>query len=284
MGIEGHESPRDVASEKQKHPWEIFPTDDTSANLSEKEREQVKKKNESKAKHKMQLSKTKKWVNSHRILLLSIVIAIILLIASGVFAYFKIQERNIEKNKPVSEEDCTPLILCGFPEDFNIEKAYTAQQAYQYAAYVADEVAIEGVDDPYSDTTKIEDNMSLFIENLKSDYEKLYFRIYTTILIARYENPTRAMYLLEKIEQEKHEFDKNQRYVYYMAYEEYYYVLGDTENFEKWRTLVAEDAEFVEDTFVYIDEDTGEAVRDEEVIEKVKETIRKEKEEREKNK
>jgi hypothetical protein len=284
MGIEGHESPRDVASDKQKHPWEIFPTDESSANLSEKEREQLKKKKDNKAKHKMQLSKTKKWVNTHRILLLSIVIAVVILAAGGIVAYYKIQEKNIEKDKPVAEDDGTPLILYGFPEDFNIEKAFTAQQAYQYAAYIADEVAVEGIEDPYSDTTKVEDNMSLFVENLKSDYEKLYFRIYTTILISRYENPTRAKYLLEKIEQENHQLDKNQRYVYCMAYEEYYYVLGDTENFDNWRTRVAEDAEFVEDTFVYVDEQTGEPARNEEVIAKVKETIRKEKEEREKNK
>lgn len=281
MGIEGHESPRDVASEEQKHPWEIFPKDESSANLSEKERENLKKKKENKNKRDMQLSKTKKWVNSHHILILSVIIAIVILVAGGIFAVYKMKENDIKKEGQTNEDDGTALIVYGFPEDFKIKDAYTAHNAFQYATEIVQKVALEGIEDPYSDTTKIEDNMSLFIENLNTDYEKLYFRIYTCFLLAKYENPSRAMYLLQNIDAENHTFDKNQRYMYYKAQMEYYYILDDNENSEIWRKKIQDDAEFTEDTYVYVDEDSGEMVRDEELIKVMKEKIRKEKEERE---
>lgn len=284
MGIEGHESPRDVASEDKKHPWEIFPKDETSANLSEKEREQLKKKNENKAKRKMHLSKTKKWVNTHHILLLSIAIAAIILISGGVFAIFKLNEKKISDEKPAVEDDA-PLILYGFPDDFNVKDAITAFQAFDYANTVVGKIAIEGVSDPRGDTAKIEDNMDLFIEGLSTDYEKLYFRIYTAFLLSTYENPTRGQYLLETIEYENknliNELDKNQRYMYYKAYEAYYYALGDNENHDLWQKKIQNDPEFIADDYVLLNEETGEVITDEEIINLTKEVVKKAKEERE---
>ena len=236
MGIEGHESPRDVASEKQKNPWEIFPTDDTSANLSEKEREQVKKKKESKAKRKMQLSKTKKRVNSHRILLLSIVASIIILACGGIFVYTKI---NGDKKAETESQDFEDL---GYPEDFTIKDSVDALVAYDYVTQ-SKEAALEGVDNPFEDTTKIEDNMDLYIEKLDSDYDKLCYRLYTAILLSSYDNPARAQYILDKIDSENHDMDANQRYIYYKAYMGVYYALGDTENYNIWEQKLVTDPE-----------------------------------------
>ena len=242
MGIEGHESPRDVASEDKKHPWELFPKDETSANLSEKEREQLKKKNENKAKRKMQLSKTKKWINTHHILLLAIVIAVAIVVSGSIFAVIKANENK----KPVvdrSEIEDTSA----YPDDYNIKEAITPYVAFGYAVSVVKEIALEGVTDPMTDTVKIEDNMDIYIDSLSSEYEKIYYRLYTAVLLSDYDNPGRAKYLLDKFELENHELDKNQRYVYYIAYEMYYRTMGDTENYKIWHEKKINDPEMKDD-------------------------------------
>ena len=242
MGIEGHESPRDVASEDKKHPWEIFPKDETSANLSEKEREQLKKKNENKAKRKMQLSKTKKWINTHHILLLAIVIAVAIVVSGSIFAVIKVNENK----KPV--EDLTKNDeFASYPSDFKVKDAVTPYAAFDYAASVVSEIALEGVSNPKEDTVKIEDNMDVYIDSLDSEYEKTYYRLYTCVLLISYDNPGRAKYLLDKFELESHELDKNQKHVYYMAYKMYYYAMGDTENYKAWEEKQSADPEMKDD-------------------------------------
>lgn len=240
MGNEGQDS-RDVAGENQKHPWEILPEDEASANLSEKERENLKNKEEKRVKRKARVAKVKSWVGGHRKLLI-IGLAAVVLVGGGIFAYFKI--------KGSSEEDIVSVDRDGGNDSFDYANAYDIKNAknvydaMDYANVVVKKIALEGVSDPYDDTSKIEDNMIAYINTLTSDYEKVYYRLYTSVLLSSYGNTAQAKRYIEKVEAEGHVFDRNQKYMYYMAYREYYYILEDKENYELWTKNSLEDPIF----------------------------------------
>lgn len=240
MGNEGQGS-RDVAGEKQKHPWEILPEDEASANLSEKERENLKNKEEKRVKRKARVAKVKSWVGGHRKLLI-IGLAAVVLVGGGIFAYFKI--KDLSSAEEVYVDIDTPS---GYADDYNIENAITSYIAYDYANTVVKKIALEGVSNPEEDTSKIEDNMIAYINTLTSDYEKVYYRLYTSVLLSSYGNTEQAKHYIDKIEQEGHELDRIQKYVYYLAYREYYYTIEDEENYELWTKKYIEDPIFDEE-------------------------------------
>lgn len=241
MGNEGQGS-RDVAGENQKHPWEVLPEDEASANLSEKERENLKNKEEKRVKRKARVAKVKSWVGGHRKLLIIGLVAIIL-VGGGIFAYFKIKGSSVTEYVWEDREDDVK----GYDNGCDIKNAIVSYIAADCADSVVKEIALEGVGDPYSDTSKIEDNMITYINTLTSDYEKVYYRLYTSVLLSSYGNTEQAKRYIDKVEKEGHELDKNQKYMYYLAYREYYYVLEDNENYNLWNTKYLEDPIFEEE-------------------------------------
>jgi len=241
MGNEGQGS-RDVAGEKQKHPWEILPEDEASANLSEKERENLKNKEEKRVKRKARVAKVKSWVGGHRKLLI-IGLAAVVLVGGGIFIYSK---TKVEPSTELVWEDREENIPA-YDEKFDIKNAITSYIAADYASTVVKKIALEGVNNPTEETSKIEDNMIAYINTLTSDYEKVYYRLYTSVLLSSYGNTAQAKRYIEKIESEGHVLDKNQKYMYYLAYREYYYILEDEENYNLWVQKWNEDPIFDEE-------------------------------------
>ncbi len=245
MGTEGHDSPRDVASKKQKHPWEVFPDDGTSAEISEKKREEKTR-------------KIKEWVGSHKVLIFVIALVMIALIAAGIFAIYKINEINAKKEQEKEQQTSTHHYV--FPEDFKIKDALTVQQAYSYTRNVIrKKIALAGVDPENPDPIKIEDNMNAYIETLDSDYEKVYYRLYTIYLMFAYNYPERAQFLLSNFEFEHRELDRQQLCLYYDDYAWYYESIGDDAKHKEYAERIVKECRNEE---LYYDEDTGEIIED----------------------
>lgn len=217
----------------------------------------------------------KEWVKKHRILVLIITVALIVAIAAGIFAFIKIREKSGDN---ASENGDTALHTSTFPDDYSVETAPIAKHAYEYANDVVKEIAMKGVDPKDPNTLKIEDNMTLYIDSLDSDYEKLYFELYMIYLLAVYEDTDRASFLLELFEEKKPELDKNQRYIYLRTYRAYYEKIGDEEKSKEYNDLFWNDPEFIADEYIYVDYETGEVINDEEQINRTKETLEKLKE------
>jgi hypothetical protein len=74
----------------------------------------------------------------------------------------------------------------------------------------------------------------------------------------------RAIFLLRQFDLEERELDYKQLYVYYMAYEWYYHEIGDDEKYKEYIDKI--NKEFEDEEVIYIDEETGERVTDEDMI------------------
>lgn len=258
MGTEGHGSPRDVVDAKQKHPWEVFPEDGSSAKNSEKKRKKAKKLN------------IKEWVKAHRLLILIVAIVTVLLIAAGIFMFIKMKESNEIANN--NEPDETTLIY-DFVDDFKMEDNYTSADVFAYAEEkVGKKDAIVGVDLANPDASKVEDNMNAYIGSLTSEYEKLYYRIYTMYLISKYDFPERAKFLLEEFDLEGVKMDKKQRYAYLKAYQYYYYKVENEEKEKEYTDLL--NKEYVDEKEFTIDPETGKIIYNQEVLEKYKDAYK----------
>ena len=269
MGTEGHNSPRDVVDEKQKHPWEVFPEDEASAKLSEKKRKEIKKE-KAREGRKTKIASVKKWIKTHILLIVVIIVVTALLVGAGVFAYFKLKEAN-DKNGELEGDEAT--ISYEFVDNFNIEDNYTSRDVFDYAEEtVGKTVALVGVDLGNPDASKVEDNMDAYIKTLDSDYKKLYYRIYTTYLISKYDFPERAKFLLEGIDLEGNKFDKKQLYVYYKAYLYYYSKSGDSEKEKEYADRLVK--EYEDEQEYTIDPETGKIVYNEEILNKYKDAYK----------
>ena len=249
MGTEGQNSPRDVASDNNKHPWEVPPTGNPSPKKGEEN-------------HIEQKEKRKKWVKSHRVLLLIIALIVVVLVGVGIFIFFKLNEEKAPEDEDNLED--VALIMYGFPEDFSIDDAITSAHAFSYALGPVRDIALEGVNQLYPNVALIEDNMDAYIKSLKDDNEKTYFRLFTIFLVASYGDAERAEYLLENFDAENRQLNKHQRYAYLRAYAAYYMTAGNSEkSAEYYETLRKE---FAEDDAVLVNEKTGEVIKDENFV------------------
>jgi hypothetical protein len=248
MGIEGHESPRDVASEEKKHPWEIFPEDDSSEKNGNNKGEKKQKKN----------NKLILWLKTHVIVSVVAVVAVIAIVCTSVVVVTKVNEDNKKKEEypaGIPRPNTSDIV---YPEDFTVDKAVNVQQSFSYAMKTIDEVSMQGVDIKNIDFVKLEDNIDVYIDSLKTDYEKIYFELAKIFKIAGRGNTARAEVLLEEFNKKNYKLDKRLRFMYYRAAEAYYYMAGDKENDAKYLKLLREDPEFFEDAYNYLDEETGE--------------------------
>ena len=269
MGTEGHNSPRDVVDEKQKHPWEVFPEDEASAKLSEKKRKEIKRE-KAREGRKTKIANVKKWIKTHTLLIVVIIVVTALLIGAGVFAYFKLKETNDKNNEP--EDDPTSLVY-EFVDDLNIEDNYLSADVFAFAEEtVGKTVALVGVDTKNPDASKVEDNMDAYIKTLDSDYKKLYYRIYTTYLISKYDFPERAKFLLEGIDLEGNKLDKKQLYVYYKSYSLLYSKTQDVEKEKEYADRLIN--EFNDEQYYTIDKETGKVIINEELSNKYKDAYK----------
>lgn len=244
MGIEGQESPRDVASENEKHPWEFFPEGETSAGNGEKKRE--KKKNS-------KFGKFFGWVKTHLILSAGIIALIVALTVGGIFLV-----NHLKKTGVSTGDGGVNGTLIEAPEDMTLENLPSPEFAYVYMVKYFDPILEEGImTSGQVDETKIEDNLAIYLKKVESESDKIFFRLYGYYKIASIGYGDRAEALLQVFDEENHELNRNQRYLYLLAYETTYFKTEDEEKHNEYMNLL--DTEFPEDESYY-DVDTGQVI------------------------
>jgi len=263
MGYEGLDGSQDVASEEKKHPWEVFPEDDSAG--GEKNKEQKEKQKVRQKKHQARINTLKNWVRNNKLLFIGIVLFMIALIVGGIFLVQFIIEKNTHK-----EESTPAIIVGGIPENTTIETAVTPDVALSYAQKKLAEAAnvnivIEGTSE--INHNKVQDNIDTFIKNLDSDYEKIYYRLISIMIYCGFDDVDRAEYFLSEFDKENHELDKKTRYVYLLAKINYYSAIDNPEEVKKYRDTLDSEYPIYED---FLDDDTKEVITDKEMLEKIK--------------
>ncbi|MDO4967254.1 MAG: hypothetical protein Q4E70_00590 [Candidatus Saccharibacteria bacterium] len=262
MGYEGLDGSRDVANEEKKHPWEVFPEDDSVE--GGKNKEQREKQKARQKKRQARINTLKNWAKNNKLLSIGIVLLVIALIVGGIFLVQFIIEKNNQK-----EEPAPAIIVGGIPENTTIETAVTPDVALSYAQKKLAEAAnvnivIEGTSE--INHNKVQDNIDTFIKNLDSDYEKIYYRLISIMIYCGFEDVDRAEYFLSEFDKENHELDKKTRYVYLLAKINYYSAIDNPEEVKKYRDILDTEYPIYEN---FLDDDTEEVITDKEILKKM---------------
>lgn len=267
MDIEGHDSPRDVASESKKHPWEIFPSDEKPA---EKDGQKRQKDNKKKP------CKFILWVKSHKLLTVGLILVILVIIIGVVIGVIMLNKNNSSSGNTDNKENSSNGI--GIPyeqyiELLSLEKS-SPENAFDYAVEKLKPILTEGIynSEVGVDYTKLEDNFEVFIKKVEKEDEKICYRlamIYTMYRLGG-RSAERAGNILELFDEEKHELTHTQRYFYLMVQVE---KATASENIEEAKRILAQiDEEYPVDEG-YVDIDSGEEITDKEELNKIKESF-----------
>jgi len=218
MGIEGQESPRDVAGEEQKHPWEIFPEDEAAAiEQSQKKRQQDKKR-------KMKLEKIKLWVKNNKLKVVLLAILTILVFSSaGVGIYFLVN--NMAKNSGGNVSTREPEEDHFFYSDSTIETAEDESTAYLVCADGVEKAMTEGYN---GNPTILEDNLQNFLKVQKTEYLKDIYEMCGVSKLSLFSQMKYAQTHLDRVDSlDVNSFDSKQLYAYYMSHMIFYRAYGD---------------------------------------------------------
>lgn len=278
MDYEGLDASRDVANEEKKHPWEVFPEDDSANSKDggdkkrEKTPEQREKEKVRREKRKARINTLKTWVKTHQLLTIGIALAVVAVIVGVVFGINALIKAINQANTP-EEYNANGVVVAPANESMSIESAPTPEYTFEVVSEILDPILVDGIfggDEP--DIAKLEDNYNAFIKTVNSDYEKVLYELYFIKKLSLLGGTGRAEYLLQMFEERHLELDKKQRYAYLEAYIGYYYMIGDTINRQKY--LDIQDEEFPIDEGYY-DIDTGELITDPETIKKINDDFEK---------
>lgn len=266
MGIEGQESPRDVASEDKRHPWEVLPNDETSTkNDGRKERNENKEDN-----------KFISWVKTHKLLSAGIVLAVVAVIVGGIVGFNILRKNGVFGGNTQTTEEDVKGIGIDYDEYLNLlslEKS-SPENAFDYALGTLKPILVEGIYNSETgvDYTKLEDNFEVFIKKVEKPEEKICYRLAMIYTMYRLGDraPQRADGLLELFDEEKNELNRTQKYFYLMVQVEHATAAGDI---EKAKTILAQiDEEYPVDEG-YVDIDTGEEITDPDELERIKQSF-----------
>lgn len=243
MGNEG-QSPRDVASEKQKHPWEVFPDGEASTENGGKKREN---KTDKKGK-KFHLPKDKRFI----------ALAIVVLILIGVGAYFGIKFLTEDKTKPYDGPEAT--VITSVKESISLDDAATPDLAYGIAATALRNAALEGANaNGTFDSNIIMDNIDAYIKNQKNSDDQLYYEMVAVSITSLLDQTDIAKYYLEKVDKTSYDkLNKNQKYAYIISHRLYYRFTDDEEKYKEYNEMF--DKEFPEDEEEYIEAGTNNVI------------------------
>lgn len=217
MGNEGQESPRDVASEKQKHPWEVFPDGETSTENGGKKRE---KKTEKKEGKKFNLPKNKPLIIG----------AVVLVILIGVGIFFGVKFLTENKN-PEGNNGPEAEVIQSVKDKISIEEAATPELAYGIADKKFHEAFFEGAktSDGF-DSVIMLDNAEAFINKQEKESDKLYYQIIALGEASLTSDPDIAKYFFDIVDKNNYDnLDKNQKYAYIISYRIYYLYIDENE-------------------------------------------------------
>lgn len=244
MGIEGHESPRDVASEEKKHPWDVFPDGETSAEDGGKKREKTEK--------KLKLPKNK--------FALVGIFVFVVLIGVGIFFGIRFLVENKSGNGGNGDGQQAEIIS-SISGDATIENAATHDLAYTIALKNLSEAMYVGANvNGYTDYAIVKDNIDAFLDRItKEDERDLYLAI-TVVSTSAFEDNKIAELYFEKLEElDYNDLGETQKYAYILAYINYYrYAKEDEEKANEYVEML--DKEFSEDDEVYIESGTNNVI------------------------
>ena len=272
MGIEGQNSPRDVASEETKHPWEVFPEDANAAKTGAKKRKELTPEQQAKReKRKAKVEKIKTWAKANKVLAAGICVAsVAVVVGVAIGATFLIKTLT---TKPEEEEQILAETAAynGVLDDMTIVNAPTPEYAFAAVNKKVRPVLVEGIyGNGFINFTKFEDNYNVFEKTVSSESDKICYRLYMIYAMAAFydENGTaRAEVLMKKFDERKYDLNNTQRYFYLMAQIKIKTGKGET---EELNNLLAQlDKEYPEDEGYY-DVDTGQLITDPAELEKIK--------------
>lgn len=257
MGIEGQDSPRDVAREEQKHPWELFPGDETSAEKGRKKREENKK---------------LKWVKTHKLLTTGIILAVVAVIVGGVVGFILLNKKSDEA-QPVDESNRIGISEEEYLQLLSLDKSSPAN-AFEYATGTLKPILTEGIynSEIGIDYTKLEDNFAVFLKKIESEDEKICYRLATIYTMYRLGGMAaeRASILVEQFDEEGHELNRTQRYFYLMVQAEKATAAGNIEESKSIFKQIDEEYPYDEG---YVETDTGEEITDPEEKKRIDESF-----------
>ena len=263
MGYEGHDNSRDVADKEQKHPWEIFPEDD-SANSKKKggkkkrvkTEEQRTKEKERRDKRKAKLNSLKAWILKNRVLSVGMLLAVIVLVIGTTVLISRVVKENEIAQLADELEDIEQLRI---PDEFSLEEVVTPDYAYTIVRAKLSE-ALKDI--PFEsggtrDSAKLEDTIDDYIKNSASEENKPAFELVKIVYLAGNKDTTRAEELMNEFDEKNYTIGKNLRYIYIMTKMCYYVAVGNNGEMAKWREALNE--EYLSHQ-VYLDEETYEAI------------------------
>lgn len=257
MGNEGQDSPRDVAREEQKHPWELFPGDETSAEKGRKKRKENKKFN---------------WVKTHKLLTAGIACAIVAVIAGGIVGIILLNKKGDEA-KPIDESNKIGITYDEYLKLLSLDKSSPAN-AFDYATGTLKPILTEGIYNSSIgvDYTKLEDNFAVFLKKIENEDEKICYRLATIYTMYRLGDMAaeRAGILVEQFDEEGHELNRTQKYFYMMVQVEKATASGNID--EAMNILNQIDEEYPYDEG-YVETDTGEEITDPEEKKRIDESF-----------
>lgn len=287
---EGHDNSRDVANEKKtsiepadnagsaeaketkKHPWEIFPEDDSTekgkgsgASRGKKETpEQREKKKARRERSRARLNSIKEWILKNKILAVGIVLVVIAGIVGGVMIIINNAPESEEEKVAEVENELQEIEQLKIPDEFTVEEVATPDYAYTIIRVKLSE-AIEDIEynsDGTWDMAKVEDTIDAYIrDNVKNEADKPAFELTKIVFLAN--NMTEhAGELLEDLDNRNLPLGRNTRYIYIMAKLVYYVAEGNEDEVTSWRNTL--NSEYLNDESFYLDEETYEAVSSEE--------------------
>ena len=237
MGNEGQESPRDVAGEKQKHPWEVFPNGETSTENGGKQRENRTNKKEKKGLH---LPKNKP-------LLIGVAVLVVALIVGAVFGIKLLTEK-----KPYKYDGPVATVLPSSVEDneITVENAATADLAYSIAATSLRNAALEGVNVGGAlDSGILMDNIEAYIKKQNSESDKLYYKMVAVSITSLLEETDVAKHYLEEVDEvDFNDLNEKQKYAFFISHRLYYHFTEDEDKvkyYDEWF-----DKEFPEEEYI----------------------------------
>lgn len=261
MGYEGLDGSQDVANKEKKHPWEVFPEDDSadSKDGGGKKRvktpEQREKEKARREKRKAKLNSLKAWVEKNKILAAGIVLAVIALIVGAVILIVNLTKPEETETELVEVEQLK------IPEEFNVEEVVTPDYAYT----IIRTKLTEATKDTYfesgeRDIAKFEDIIDEYIRNnAKNEMDRYAYELTKIVMINNAGDNARAGYLFEKFDENNYELGHNTRYIYVIAKVVYYTTTGNIEEEKKWRDILQK--EYL-DNQEYLDMETYEKTDD----------------------
>ena len=259
MGNEGQKSPRDVASEEQKHPWEIIPKSEASAiEKGEKKREKLEKRKAGREKRKAKIDSFKSWVKKNPILFFGGILFVVTVVV-GICILIGIT--TAKKEPDDANKDLSPIEITDIKNDVeSIISAKTPDLAFSYAYKTMKANAADGIfvaDTVGIDRNKLEDNLDQFLKGVDSDYDRVAYELMKIMILDDFDETGRAEYLLGLFDEKKYDLDKNLRYIYILTVRYHAYKAEKTDDYKKWTETLF--SEYNPDE-MYIDDDSGEVI------------------------